>query len=232
MKLWAGTSGFSYKEWKGSFYPEDLPGKNMLAFYARQLPAVEINNTFYRLPTPAILKAWAGQVPEDFLFVLKAPRRITHVKRLKDCEEDTEYFLKTARTLEGRLGAVLFQLPPFSRKDAPVLENFLRLIPDDLKAAFEFRHESWSDGDVYGLLKEKDCALCFSDTEDNVQASLVSTSSWGYLRMRRPGYGEAALKEWVEKVATQNWTQAFVFFKHEGEGAGPRLAKRFLELAG
>jgi uncharacterized protein YecE (DUF72 family) len=232
MDLWVGTSGYSYKEWKGSFYPEDLPDKEMLAAYARKLPAVEINNTFYRLPTPALLKSWADQVPETFRFVLKASRRITHIKRLKECEEETEYLFRTAETLGKRLGAILFQLPPFLRKDVSRLDDFLRLIPDNSLAAFEFRHESWFEKDVYDLLKKKECTLCFADTEENKLEALVSTASWGYLRLRKPEYGEKELKEWVKTVKEQEWNQAFVFFKHEDGGVGPKLAHRFLELAG
>ncbi len=231
MKLWVGTSGYSYKEWKGSFYPQDMPDKDMLKTYARQLPAVEINNTFYRLPTPALLKSWAKQVPENFRFVLKASRRITHIKRLKECEEETEYLFKTARTLGERLGAILFQLPPFLRKDAPRLADFLKLIPENSKSAFEFRHESWFEQDVYDSLKERGCALCFADTEDNMLEALVSTASWGYLRLRKPDYGEKELKDWVKRVKKQGWDEAFVFFKHEDGGIGPKLAHRFLELA-
>ncbi len=231
MKLWVGTSGYSYKEWKGSFYPADLPDKDMLTSYAGQLPAVEINNTFYRQPASSVLESWGEQVPDNFRFVLKASRRITHIKRLKECEEETEYLIETAQVLGERLGAILFQLPPFLRKDAPRLEGFLKLIPENIKAAFEFRHESWFEDDIYEYLREKKCALCFSDTEDNKQEALVSTSSWGYLRLRRQDYGEKALKEWVGRIEKQKWDQAFIFFKHEGEGTGPKLAKRFLELA-
>jgi len=231
MKLWVGTSGYSYKEWKGSFYPEDLPDKDMLKTYARKLPAVEINNTFYRLPTPSLLGSWAEQVPGNFRFVLKASRRITHIKRLKECEEETEYLFRTARTLGKRLGAILFQLPPFFRKDVPRLEEFIRLIPEDSRAAFEFRHESWFDRDLYDLLKTKGCALCFADTEDNTLEALVSTASWGYLRLRKPEYGEKELREWAKSVKKQKWDEAFIFFKHEDGGVGPKLARRFLELA-
>jgi uncharacterized protein YecE (DUF72 family) len=232
MDLLVGTSGYSYKEWKGSFYPEDLPEKDMLRTYAQRLPAVEINNTFYRLPTLSLLKSWAEQVPENFRFVLKASRRITHIKRLKECEEETEYLFRTAQTLGERLGAILFQLPPFLRKDVPRLRDFLKLIPERSMAAFEFRHESWFEKDVYDALIEKGSALCFADTEDSTLKELVSTASWGYLRLRKPDYSEKDLGEWVKKVKEQEWSRAFVFFKHEDGGTGPKLAHRFLELAG
>ncbi len=231
MKLWVGTSGYSYKEWKGSFYPQDLPDKDMLSCYATQLPAVEINNTFYRLPTTSLLESWSEQVPAGFRFVLKASRRITHIKRLKECEEETEYLFKTAETLGERLGAILFQLPPFLRKDAPRLIGFLKLVPKSTKSAFEFRHESWFEKDIYDSLKEKECAVCFADTEDNKLAALVSTSSWGYMRLRKQTYDEKDLGEWVKKIGHQKWDEAFVFFKHEDGGIGPKLAHRFLELA-
>lgn len=231
MELWVGTSGYSYKEWKGSFYPEDMPDKDMLATYAGQLPAVEINNTFYRLPTAKVLKSWAAQVPGTFRFVLKASRRITHIKRLTECEEETAYLFETSKALGKRLGAILFQLPPFFRKDVPRLLAFLSLIPEKAKAAFEFRHESWFEQDVYEALRERGCALEFSDTEDNVLEAPVSTASWGYLRLRKPDYSEEGLREWVRKVGKEKWDEAFVFFKHEDGGTGPELARRFLELA-
>ncbi len=231
MKLWAGTSGYSYKEWKGSFYPPDMPDKDMLKTYAQQLPAVEINNTFYHLPTVPVLKSWAKQVPENFRFVLKASRRITHIKRLKECEEEAGYLFKTAKTLGERLGAILFQLPPSLRKDTPRLKDFLKQIPARSNAAFEFRHESWFGQDVYDALEERECALCFADTEDNILKNLVATASWGYLRLRKPDYGEKDLRGWLKKVQKQDWDRAFVFFKHEDGGEGPQLAHRFLELA-
>jgi uncharacterized protein YecE (DUF72 family) len=231
MKILAGTSGYSYKEWKGIFYPEDLPDKEMLKFYSEHLPAVEINNTFYRMPKTEMLETWAEQVPADFQFILKASRKITHIKRLKECEEETDYLFKTSRTLGKRLGVILFQLPPFLRKDAPRLKNFLKLIPKNPMATFEFRHETWFDEEIHDLLKEKSCALCFSDTENNKLAELVPTAPWGYLRLRRPDYSEGELNNWIEKIRAQDWDQVFVFFKHEDEGAGPKMAKHFLELA-
>lgn len=231
MKLLPGTSGYSYKEWKGTFYPEDLPDKEMLAYYSKQLPAVEINNTFYRMPKADMLQSWAEQVSADFQFVLKASRKITHIKRLKECEDETEYLFRTAQTLGKQLGAILFQLPPFLRKDPTRLKNFLKLIPKKVKTTFEFRHESWFNNEIYECLKEKSCALCFSDTENNKLTELVSTASWGYLRLRRPNYSEDDLRIWIKEIEAQNWDQTFVFFKHEDEGAGPKMAKHFLELA-
>lgn len=231
MKLWVGTSGFSYKEWKGSFYPQDLPDKEMLRYYGERLPAVEINNTFYRLPKVSVLESWAEQVPDDFHFALKASQKITHKKRLKDATEETEYLFRTVTTLGKRLGVLLFQLPPYLRKDLPRLERFLDLVPEKSHVAFEFRHDSWFDDDVFKLLQARGCALCIADTDNESETQLVATARWGYLRLRRPDYDEADLTEWMKRIQSQNWEQTYVFFKHEDEGAGPKLAKRFLELA-
>jgi uncharacterized protein YecE (DUF72 family) len=232
MNLYAGTSGFSYKEWKGTFYPEDLPDKRMLNYYGERFRSVEINNTFYRMPNAAVLEAWASEVPADFKFVLKAPQEITHKRRLKAASDSVSYLLKTAETLKERLGPLLFQLPPFLRKDLPRLRDFLSLLPQDGRWAFEFRHESWFEPDVFGLLREHRAALCFAESEDGVEGSFTSTADWGYLRLRRPDYGDPELKTWVKRVQQQDWRDAFVFFKHEEEGKGPQMARRFLELVG
>lgn len=231
MKLFVGTSGYSYKEWKGSFYPERLPAGEMLRFYAQRLPAVEINNTFYRLPKASVIEAWAEQVPVSFRFALKASQRITHIKRLKDAAEETGYLFRTVATLGKRLGAILFQLPPSLRKDLPRLERFLDLFPDETPAAFEFRHRSWLDDDVFDLLRARGCALCVSDTDEEPETRLVGTVRWGYLRLRRSEYAGADLAEWAKRLRSQNWEKAYVFFKHEDEGVGPKLAARFLEVA-
>jgi uncharacterized protein YecE (DUF72 family) len=232
MKLHVGTSGYSYKEWKGIFYPEDLPAKEMLAYYSRQLPAVEINNTFYRLPQASMIENWKNQVPEHFRFSIKATQRITHIKRLKDAVEETKYLLETAGLLAERLGVVLFQLPPNSKKDAERLRDFLALLPSNTRAAFEFRHESWFDDEIFDLLKEKNCALVASDTDEMPLTEIISTATWGYLRLRRVNYEEADLAEWMKRVQNQKWKDAFVFFKHEDEGTGPKLAARFIALSG
>ena len=232
MRLCVGTSGFSYKEWKGNFYPEKLAGNKMLAYYAGQLPAVEINATFYRMPRASVLETWSRQVPDGFRFALKASRRITHFKRLREAQEETAYLLATAATLQDRLGVILFQLPPNFRVDLGRLEAFLKLLPKESRAAFEFRHDSWFDDEVYGCLRAAGCALCIADTDDESVTELVSTAPWGYLRLRRSGYPEAELSEWADRVRSQDWDEAYVFFKHEDAGAGPKLAARFLELAG
>lgn len=230
MTVFVGTSGYSYGSWKGSFYPADLSAKEMLRFYGQQLPAVEINSTFYRLPKASVLQSWAGQVPRDFQFALKASRRITHIKRLKDAAEETGYFVRTARTLGSRLGPLLFQLPPNLRKDTDRLARFLDLLPEETHAAFEFRHPSWDDDDVFHCLADRNCALCASDTGDDQKPRLVRTADWGYLRLRRPRYAPNDLEDWARRVRSQGWEQAYVFFKHEDEGAGPRLAGSFLQL--
>ena len=229
MRLWAGTSGFSYKEWKGSFYPEKLPSNRMLEYYSRRLSSVEINNTFYRLPRAEMLEKWASQVPEDFAFVLKASRRITHMARLKDAGDPLEYLTRTAGGALGeRLGPILFQLPPYLRVDVARLRDFLAIVPEDVRAAFEFRHESWFVDDVYQTLADHGAALVTADTGDG-EAPVVETASFGYARLRRPGYGEADLAEWAATLQRPAWRDVFVFFKHEDEGAGPRMATGFRE---
>ena len=230
MKLHVGTSGYSYKEWKGNFYPEDLPAKEMLSYYSRRLPAVEINNTFYRLPQPSMIENWKAQVPAKFRFSIKATQRITHIKRLKNCAEETKYLLDTVSLLGERLGVFLFQLPPNSKKDAERLRDFLALLPPDKRVAFEFRNESWFDDETLDLLRAKDCALVVSDTDEKPLTEIISTARWGYLRLRRTSYDEKDLAEWMKRVQDQKWKDAFVFFKHEDEGVGPKLAAQFLGL--
>jgi uncharacterized protein YecE (DUF72 family) len=227
MRVLAGTSGFSYKEWKGSFYPEDLPAAAMLSYYAQRLPAVEINNTFYRMPKPALLEGWAAEVSPEFRFVLKASQRITHFKRLKDAASEVDYFFGVAATLGDRLGPALFQLPPNLKKDLPRLEAFLGTIPAGRRAAFEFRHASWFEDDVFAALRSAGAALCVAEDEE-LATPLVATAGWGYLRLRRQDYDDAAVGAWAEKVRGQAWSDAYVFFKHEDAGSGPRLAGEFL----
>jgi uncharacterized protein YecE (DUF72 family) len=231
MNLFVGTSGYSYKEWKGSFYPEDLPAKEMLSYYSRRLPAVEINNTFYRLPQPSMIENWKEQVPEDFRFSIKATQRITHIKRLKNCAEETKFLIETASLLEERLGVVLFQLPPNSKKDLERLREFLDCLPAATRVAFEFRNESWLDDETFNLLGAKNSALVVSDTDEKPLASITRTADWGYLRLRRTSYAKKDLSEWMRRVQGQEWKDAFVFFKHEDEGVGPKLAAQFLKLA-
>jgi len=231
VKLWVGTSGYSYKPWVGNFYPERLAAKDMLRFYASQLPAVEINNTFYRLPKESVLQSWAEQVPAEFRFVIKASQRITHVKRLKDAASEIEYLFRVAPALGPNLGAMLFQLPPNLRKDTERLKTFLSLLPKDRAASFEFRHPTWFDDEVFACLREHNCALCMAETEETLSANLISTATWGYLRLRRPDYSPADLSTWKERILAQSWDHAYIFFKHEDEGIGPKLAAEFLQLA-
>ena len=227
--LRTGTSGFSYKEWKGSFYPEKLPANRMLEYYSRRLSSVEINNTFYRLPRAEMLEKWASLVPEDFAFVLKASRRITHMARLKDAGDPLEYLTRTALDALGeRLGPILFQLPPYLRVDVARLRDFLAIVPEDVRAAFEFQHDSWFADDVYQALADHGAALVTADTGEG-EAPVVETASFGYARLRRPGYGEADLAEWAATLRRPAWSDVFVFFKHEDEGAGPRMAAGFRE---
>jgi len=232
MRIRAGTSGFSFPEWKGSFYPEDLSSKDMLAFYGTKLSTVEINNTFYQLPKRDVLEGWASRVPDGFRFAIKASRRITHFTRLKEeSYSPLAYLLENLEVLGERLGTVLFQLPPNLKKDLPRLVAFLERLPAGKRFAFEFRHESWLEDDVYDALRARDAALCCADVADE-GAPLVPTASWGYLRLRQVAYDDAALGAWVDKIAAQPWTEADIYFKHEDEATGPKLAARFLSLLG
>jgi uncharacterized protein YecE (DUF72 family) len=231
MNLYVGTSGYSYKEWKGSFYPEKIPAKEMLRFYSERLSTVEINATFYRMPQKSMLENWKEQVPDSFRFSLKAPQRVTHFKRLKEADEETKYFLDTASVLEEQLGVVLFQLPPNFKKDLPRLEAFLAQLPATTLIAFEFRHPTWFDDDVLELLRNNNRVLCISDTDDLPTTHIDKTADWGYLRLRRVNYSEENLAEWLKRIRDQNWKETFVFFKHEDEGTGPKLAAQFLNLA-
>lgn len=232
MNLYVGTSGYSYKEWKGSFYPKDLPAKKMLGYYGERFNAVEINNSFYRMPVTSVLEGWAKQVPADFKFVLKAPQLITHFKRLKEVEEPLTTFLDVSKVLKSRLGPLSFQLPPNMKKDVPRLKDFLSLLPKSSKAVFEFRHQTWFDDEVFELLRKQKAALCIADADDDLKVPFVSTADWGYLRLRRAEYSTPALKKWVALVSEQEWREAFVFFKHEDEGTGPKFAASYLKLAG
>ena len=231
MTLYVGTSGYSYKEWKGSFYPEKIPAKDMLHYYAERLSTVEINATFYRMPQPSMLENWKEQVPPAFRFSLKASQRITHFKRLKETDEETKYFLETAAVLGDQLGVVLFQMPPNMKKDLPRLETFLTLLPPTTPAAFEFRHPTWFDDDVLDLLRSQNRPLVVSDTDDLPTTHIDKTADWGYLRLRRVNYSEENLMEWAARIRAQNWQETFLFFKHEDAGTGPKLAAQFLKIA-
>jgi uncharacterized protein YecE (DUF72 family) len=223
-----GTSGYNYEAWRGSFYPEDLSAKKMLAYYAEQFDTVEINYSFYRKPTPKILEGWAAQVPERFRFALKAWQRITHQKRLRDTGELLEGFIDAARTLQSRLAPVLYQLPPNLKADLPLLRDFLHQLPRDLRAAFEFRHASWFSDETYAALRDAGAALCIAESDD-LATPQVRTADFGYLRLRRLDYDAAALMKWAEFVKTYTG-EVFVYFKHEDEARGPAFAKQFLPL--
>jgi uncharacterized protein YecE (DUF72 family) len=231
MKLYVGTSGYSYKEWKGSFYPEKIPAAQMLSYYSSRLPAVELNNTFYRLPQRSMVESWKTQVPENFRFAVKATQRITHFKRLKEATAETNYMLEIVSALEDRLGVILFQLPPNMKKDLERLQTFLRDLPANTPAAFEFRHPTWFDDDVIELLRSENRVLCVSDTDELPTNHIDKTADWGYLRLRRVQYSEADLVEWIKRIRAQHWQAAFVFFKHEDEATGPKLAAKFIELS-
>src|ERR1044072_321031 len=206
MTLYVGTSGYSYKEWKGSFYPEKIPAKDMLRYYSERLTTVEINNTFYRMPQPSLLENWKEQVPATFKFSLKAPQRITHFKRLKETDEETKYFLDTSSAaLADQLGVMLFQLPPNMKKDLPRLESFLGLLPASTPAAFEFRHPTWFEDDVLDLLRSHNRPLVVSDTDDLPATHIDKTADWGYLRLRRVNYSEENLAEWLGRIRSQGW---------------------------
>jgi uncharacterized protein YecE (DUF72 family) len=230
MNLYVGTSGYSYKEWKGEFYPKDLPKRRMLHFYGECFRSVEINSTFNAMPKTSVMEQWAEAVGGDFKFALKAPRQITHVKRLKGADDLVSHLFKAVGSLSEHGGPVLFQLPPNSKKDLPRLRAFLALLPSQCYAAFEFRHPSWFDEEVFGLLRDHRAALCVADAEDDLQVPFAATADWGYLRLRRPVYSDAQLKTWVKRIQKQDWRSAFVFFRHEDEGNGPRLAQRIMEL--
>ncbi len=231
MKVHVGTSGYSYKEWKGAFYPEKISPKEMLHAYSERLNTVEINNTFYHMPTEKVLGSWAEQVKDGFVFALKAPQVITHWKRLMNVGSEIEYLFRSLATLDQKLGPVLFQFPRTFPANAAALEKMLALIPEVASCAFEFRNASWLDGPILDLLRKKGCSLCIADADEDPATEIVSTADWGYLRLRRSDYTDADLSQWVEMILAQKWERAFVFFKHEGEGAkGPELAMRFQGL--
>ena len=229
-KIWIGTSGYNYPEWKGSFYPEKIKSADMLKFDAAAFDSVEINYTFYRMPNAKTIEHWAGDTPEDFRFVLKAPKRITHERRLKDFGDTLAVFVRLASGLEARLGPLLFQLPPNLKKDLPRLEAFLDEIPDAARAAFEFRHESWFDEDVFAALRARGAALCVADSE-KISAPVVQTAAFSYFRLRDEGYQDADIAAWTGKVRDAAKSgEVYVFFKHEESGRGPAFARQMKAL--
>lgn len=231
VRVLAGTSGWSFTAWKGPFYPEDLPSSRMLAAYAARLPTVEVNATFYRMPSRAMLAAWLEEVPPGFRFALKAPQRITHKLRLLEADEPVAIFLRAVATLGEALGPLLFQLPPWLKKDLPRLQAFLALLPPGVRAAFEFRHASWFDAEVLSALSGAGAALCVAEGEGGA-TPLVATAPFGYLRLRRPDYDAPALAAWAERIRAMAWRDAFVYFKHEDGARGPAYAALLGRLAG
>ena len=216
-ELRAGASGFSFKEWKGPFYPLDCKAEAMLAYYAQRLPTVEINNTFYRMPRTSVLEGWTTQVPESFRFAIKASRRITHMGRLKaeTVAESVAYLYKNLATLGDRRGPVLYQLPPNLKKDVPRLEGFLALLPQGHGAVFEFRNPEWFDEEVYALLRRAGAALCLSEREDNAPPPLVETAPFGYVRLRLENYSDEDLAAWARRLAKTSWQEVYAYFMHE-----------------
>ncbi|HVG85870.1 MAG TPA: DUF72 domain-containing protein [Vicinamibacterales bacterium] len=227
-----GTSGYNYPEWKGSFYPADLPAAKMLAYYAGQFDTVEINYTFYRMPTPKLVAGWSAQVPDRFRFTLKAPRRITHDKRLRPAEvsDSLRGFLTAAGELGPHMGALLFQLPPNFKKDVGVLTEFLTLLPPKVTAAFEFRHESWLSDDVYACLGERNIALCIADSETR-ETPVLTTADYAYFRLRDEGYTPEDVYRWAETARELGGRcrDVFVYFKHEDEGKGAAFGQMMRE---
>ena len=231
--IFVGTSGYNYPEWKGSFYPADLAAAKMLPFYAARFPTVEINYTFYRMPTEKVLSAWSAQVPDGFRFTLKAPRRITHDARLVECGDVTDAFCRVAGGLGDKLGALLFQLPPNLKKDVARLEAFLGTLPPNAPTAFEFRHASWFDEEIFGLLKAHGRALCVADSE-KLETPLALTADYAYFRLRDEGYQASDIEAWARKIdgLRTRCTDIFVYFKHEEEGKGPAFARELMRHLG
>lgn len=233
MNVWIGTSGFQYAEWKGNFYPEDLPAAKMLPFYAERLNTTEINYTFHRIPSAKTIENWNSLTLENFRFALKAPQKITHFAKLRDCADTLRYFHDVVSALGQKLGPVLFQLPPNFKKDAFVLADFLNSLPGELRAAFEFRHESWFEANVFEALKARNVALCIADTE-KLTTPKTLTANYGYLRLRREDYTKIDVERWAEFVRTKAgaWDDVFIYFKHEAAGIGPKLATQMTGLIG
>jgi uncharacterized protein YecE (DUF72 family) len=230
MRVLVGTSGYSYKEWKPAFYPKDLPTHDFLRFYGERLPTVEINNTFYRMPTAKLISGWGSEVPEQFTFALKAPQRITHIAKLSDAAEATATFVRVASELGPRLGPLLFQLPPFLRKDLPRLTAFLEstiALAQRPRIALEFRHLSWFDDEIFAALRAHNAALCVAEGEA-LSSPLVATADWGYVRLRRDAYPDTLIAEWAQNIRQQAWTEAFVYLKHD-KGDAPSVAKKLID---
>jgi uncharacterized protein YecE (DUF72 family) len=225
MRYLIGTSGYNYPEWRGSFYPDKFPTAKMLAFYSERFNTVEVNYTFYRIPTPALLDGWARGTPEAFTFTLKAPRRITHDAKLQRVEDLTQTFCRTAATLGSKLGVLLFQLPPTMKRDDAILGAFIDTLPEGTRAAFEFRHESWHDPAVFDALRRRNLALCIADSE-KMSTPVIATADYGYFRLRDEGYRPADIETWARTIrGLAGIGDAYVYFKHEEQGKGPEFAQ-------
>jgi uncharacterized protein YecE (DUF72 family) len=227
--IWVGTSGYNYPEWKGSFYPEKLPAAKMLPYYAERFATVEINYTFYRAPNEKILRGWDVATPERFKLTLKAPKRITHDARLRDCGDRVRQFLETAAVLGPKLGALLFQLPPNLKKDLALFDAFLETFPPRVCAAFEFRHVSWLDEEIYSRLRARNLALCVADSE-KLSTPVEVTADYAYFRLRDEGYGPTDIERWARVIEerTSQCRDVYVYFKHEESGKGPEFARELI----
>ena len=225
--IWIGTSGFQYPEWKGSFYPEKISLAKMLAFYTEHFSSTEINYSFRRIPSVRTLEIWKAQTPQHFKFSFKAPREITHFRQLKDCAEVVARFNEALKTMENELGVVLFQLPPTSRKDLPLLKDFLVALPDGLNCAFEFRHATWFDDETFAALKARNAALCIADGGE-LATPIVFTANFAYFRLRREDYTSKDISGWAKVIrANQNhFSEIYIYFKHEETAVGPKFAKQ------
>jgi len=233
MTPFVGTSGYQYTAWRGVFYPDKMPTAKMLSFYAEQFPTTEINYSFHRIPNPKTIENWFESTPDHFRFGLKAPQKITHWSKLRDCADTLNYFLSVVSDLRPKLGPILFQLPPTLKMERALLADFLGTFPKGIQAAFEFRHQTWFSDEIFSLMQEHNIALCIAESSE-FAAPLVATANFGYLRLRREDYAEADIRRWADYARTQTdrWESAFVYFKHEESGIGPRLAKEFIQAMG
>ncbi|MBV9010051.1 MAG: DUF72 domain-containing protein [Verrucomicrobia bacterium] len=229
MKYWIGTSGFQYSEWKGTFYPADLHASRMLPYYAEQFATTEINYTFHRIPAPTTIENWCKLTPANFRFALKAPQKVTHFAKLRRCDDTIDYFYDVICGLGERLGPILFQLPPSLKKDTALLGAFVECLPASMRAAFEFRHASWLDDEVFAVLRRANACLCIADSE-KLSTPALQTSNWGYLRLRREDYQDADVLRWCDLLneLSASWSEAFIYFKHEESGRGPKLATQMI----
>ena len=231
MNLWIGTSGFQYPEWKGTFYPEKMPAAKMLPYYAERFGTTEINYTFHRIPSAKTIEGWYRNTPEQFRFSLKAPQKVTHWSKLRNSGDTMRFFHQVISDLEGKLGPILFQLPPTLQMDVALLRDFVAELPEGMRGAFEFRHASWFDDEIYEVLRAKNLALCVAESE-KLSTPDVTTADYGYLRLRREDYTDADVVRWTKAVQARAgvWSDAFVYFKHEESGIGPRLAQQMIAL--